>query len=165
MSKVLLVEPDKMLRHAFIVALFPEFEIHVVDALPDAAPKDVDVLIVDAAARLKQNPESAPKIPAVAQWHLPIIWIDGDQPAQNAHPAHVTRLDGPVAKDTLRRALAQCLMSPGAVKVDGVPSAQAAKSAARPKAKSKSKNTLDSASGESRTFIDLVDVVEEESAG
>jgi hypothetical protein len=163
MSKVLLVEPDKMLRQAFIVALFPEFEIQVVDALPDVAPKDVDVLIVDAAARLKQDPESAPKIRVVAKWNLPIIWIDADRPAQNAHPAHFTRLNGPVAKDTLRRALAQCLMPPGAAKAEEFPSAQAAKSAPRPKPKSKSKNTMDNASGESRTFIDLVDVVEEES--
>jgi len=162
MSKLLLVEPDKMLRQAFIFALYPEFEIQVFEALPDATPKDVDVLIVDASAWLKQDPESVPRIAAVAKWHLPIIWIDADPPAQNAKPAHITRLKAPVAKDVLRRTLAQCLMSPGAAKADDVPSAHAAKSAPRPKPKSK--NTMDNTSSESRTFIELVDVVEEESA-
>jgi len=164
MSKVLLVEPDKMLRQAFIVALYPEFDIQVVDALPDAAPKDVDVLIVDASAWRKQDSESAPRIPALAKWHLPIIWVDADPPAQNANAAHINRLNTPVAKDLLRRALAQCLMSPGAAKADDLPSGQAAKSAPRPKPRAKSKNTMDNASGEGRTFIELVDVVEEESA-
>ena len=162
MSKLLLVEPDKMLRQAFTVALFPEFQIQIVDALPDAVPKDVDALIVDAVALRELEPRSAPRIPAGAQWHLPIIWIDADQPAQAASRDHCTRLNRPVAKDALRRALAQCLSATVVVKsADGL-SAQAAK--AEPRPKRKAKKATDNAAGESRHFIDLVDVVEEEAA-
>lgn len=162
MSKVLLVEPDKMLRQAFMVALIPEFQIQVVDALPDAAPKDVDALIVDAAALLEQEPESAPRISAVAEWQLPIIWIDADQSKPAANPAHCTRLNRPVAKETLRRALARCFIATVTAKTDDGLSAQAAKAAPRPKRKSQ--NAAHNPTGDSRNFIELVDVVEEEAA-
>ena len=162
MTKVLLIEPDRMLRQAFTVALFPEFQIQVADALPAAPPKDVDALIVDAAAFKEREPESAPRIPAVADWHLPIIWIDGDQPAQVANPARCTRLNWPVAKETLRRALVQCLNATVTGKSAGGVSAEAAKAAPRPKRKTK--KATDKATGESGNFIELVDVVEEEAA-
>ena len=162
MTKLLVVEPDKMLRQAFTVALFPEFQIQVVDALPDAAPKDVDALIVDAAALQGRESESAPRMPAVAQWHLPIIWIEGGHPARAPDCGHCIRLNRPVAKEALRRALAQCLSATVAAKSGDGLSAQAVTAVPRPKRKAK--KVTDNATGESRNFIELVDVVEEDAA-
>ena len=157
MSKVLLIEPDKMLRQAFTVALFPEFQIEVVEAMPDAAPKDVDAMIVDAAA-LHELPKSARIVRAVTGWHLPIIWIDGDQPGPAPDPARCIRLKRPVAKEALRRALAQCLSVTAAPK--STVSAEPAKTPLGKK--TRTKKAADIATSENRNFIELVDVVEEE---
>ena len=159
MSKVLLVEPDRMLRQAFTVALFPEFQIEVVEAMPDAAPKDVDTMIVDAAA-LREQPKSARIMRAVTGWHLPIIWIDGDPPGPAPDPARCIRLKRPVAKEALRRALAQCLSATAAPK--STVSAEPAKTPLGKK--TRPKKAVDIAASENRNFIELVDVVEEEAA-
>jgi len=160
MSKVWLIEPDKMLRQAFTVALFPEFQIQVVDALPDTVLKDVDVLIVDAAALQEREPESEPRFRALANWHLPIVWIDGDQPAQAPDRDHCIRLTRPVAKEALRRALAQCLS------VTAAPKSTVSREPAKMPLgkKTRTKKALEIATGENRNFIELVDVVEEEAA-
>jgi len=157
MSTVWLVEPDKMLRHAFTVALFPEFQIEVVDALPVTAPDDVDVLIVDAAALQDREPEAARRSDALANWHLPIIWIDGDQPAQAPDRDQCIRLNRPVAKDALRRALAQCLSATTMAK--STVSAEPVKTPVRKK--TRTKKAVETATGETRNIIELVDVVEE----
>jgi len=159
MSKVLLIEPDKMLRQAFTVALFPEFQIEVVDVMPDAAPKDFDAMIVDAAA-LHEQAISARIVRAVTGWHLPIIWIDGDQPGQAPDPAQCIRLKRPVAKEALRRALVQCLTASTTPK--STVSAEPAKTPMGKKARPK--KAVDTAASENRNFIELVDVVEEEAA-
>lgn len=159
MSKVLLVEPDRMLRQAFTVALFPEFQIQVVEAMPDAAPNDADAMIIDAAA-LRERPKSARIIRAVTGWHLPIIWIDGDQPGPAPDQAQCVRLKKPVAKEALRRALAQCLS------VTAVPKSTVSAEPAKPPLgkKPRSKKAVDIAASENRNFIELVDVVEEEAS-
>ena len=159
MSKVLLIEPDKMLRQAFMVALFPEFQIQIVEAIPEAAPKDFDAMIVDAAA-LREQGKSARVIRAVTGWHLPIIWIDGDQPGPASDPAQWIRLKSPVAKEVLRRALAQCLSATAAPK--STVSAEPAKTPLGKK--TRPKKAVDIAASENRNFIELVDVVEEEAA-
>jgi hypothetical protein len=160
MSKVLLIEPDKMLRQAFMVALFPEFQIQAVEAIPDTAPDDFDALIVDAAALQERAPKSARMIRVVTGWHLPIIWIDGDQPGPASDPAQCIRLKRPVAKEALRRALAQCL-SPSAAPKSTV-SAEPVKTPLGKK--TRTKKAVDIAAGGNRIFIELVDVVEEDAA-
>ena len=155
----MLIEPDKMLRQAFTVALFPEFQIEFVEAIPDGAPKDFDAMIVDAAA-LREQAKSARIVRAVAGWHLPIIWIDGDQPGQAPDPAQCIRLKRPVSKEVLRRTLAQCLSATAAPKSTG--SAEPAKTPLGKK--TRPKKVVDIAASEKRNFIELVDVVEEDAA-
>ena len=159
MSKILLIEPDKMLRQAFMVALFPEFQIQIVEAIPDAAPKDFDAMIVDASA-LPEQAKSGRIIRAVIGWHLPIIWIDGDQSGPAPDPARCIRLKRPVAKEVLRRALAQCLSATAAPK--STVSAEPAKTPLGKK--TRPKKAVDITASQNRNFIELVDVVEEEAA-
>ncbi|MGH7886739.1 MAG: hypothetical protein ACREPG_02660 [Candidatus Binatia bacterium] len=162
MSKLLVVEPDKMLRQAFTVALFPEFQIQVVDALPDAAPKDVDAVIVDASALQERDPDSARKIAASAQWHLPMIRIDGDQPAPASARDRWVRLNRPVAKAALLGALAQCLSATAAGRSKDGSSSGAAQTTLETKRKSRKKPN--NAVSDRGHFIELVDVVEEDAA-
>ncbi len=47
-----MVQPDRMLQRAFMMALFPEHELTMLDVLPKTAPKEFDAMIVDIAALL-----------------------------------------------------------------------------------------------------------------
>jgi len=47
----LVIEPHKMLQHAFSVALFPEHQVQVMEMIPGAmAVKEFDAVVVDAGA-------------------------------------------------------------------------------------------------------------------
>jgi len=162
MSKLLLIEPDRMLRQAFTVALSPEFEIQVVNSIADAAPNDFDALIVDAAALQEREPQSAPVIRPLAAWHLPIIWIDSDQSAQAPDHDRCIRFNRPVSKELLRRALAQCLSAVAVPESSSGLRAETRKTARRPKRNTK--EARNSATGEGANVIELVDVVEASTA-
>ena len=161
MSRLLLIEPDKMLRHAFMVALYPEFQIQAVASIPETSPRDVNALIVDAAALQEREPESARKIHVLAHWRVPIIWVGGDETAQTPQGDRSMRLKRPVSREALRHALAQCLNAEAAPKSNNTEST-ATRKTARPRQRNNHKaqgSVL--AEGD---VIELVDVVEEEAA-
>src|SRR5262245_30395986 len=157
MIKILLIEPDKMLRQALSVALFPEFEIKFAQKLPDSAPAGFDALIVDAAALREGNLMPKAGIERASKWNLPMVWIETGKSLQTAAP-HCVQVDRPLTKHALRSALALCLSADAERK--------SKKSADSKKATVKRKD-LDSTSevvGDGGNFIELVDVVEEGSA-
>jgi hypothetical protein len=156
MNKFLLVEPDKMLRHAFMVALYPDFQVQVLDALPKEAPKEFDAVIVDGTALKGRETHF------IAEWHLPMVWIGGDASMQLPPAERCVRLNWPVAKESLRQALAQCLSAratPMAKTAAGVEAANPGVKAKR-QAQKAAKDTPPAGK-----FIELVDVVEEEALG
>ena len=159
MTKVLLVEPDKMLRHALNTALFPEFEIRTVQRFPDAAPTDIDVVIVDAAALQKLEPKSVPAVRPAAEWQLPLVWIEGVT-SMEPPVKRCIRLSWPVAKDALRGALAQCLKDRSEAKVGRAASTIPKKIQSTSKRREKNEPIVANDDGR---FIELVDVVEEPS--
>ena len=159
MSNILLIEPDRMLQQAFTLALIPEHRLKVLDVIPDAAPKDFDVTIVDAAALQSQGASAARELHALSAWKLPMIWIGEQQATSAADREKMVRLSRPLAKEVLQRALAECMEKTAAPKRDTISAEPPTKTAAfsKPKAKRKS-NAAPSASGQ---FIELVDIVEE----
>jgi hypothetical protein len=77
MSRILVIQPHKMLQHAFSIALFPEHQVEVAETMPDAAAlKDVDLVIVDAAALRERDAMAAGELRDVQNWKTPTIWID-----------------------------------------------------------------------------------------
>ena len=153
MSKILIVEPHKMLRHAFAVALSPDHEIEIVKVFPSRETlTGVDVAIIDAAS-LRESSGTAPDRSSAEGWHRPIIWID-DQPPGAAE--NLVSLRPPVDREALKRAVAQCTQQPEKM-------APANKPKSRTPAVSKNKSaaqSLPSASEDEQKFIELVDVVE-----
>ena len=160
MSKILLIEPDKMLRQAFTVALFPEHQVHAVAAVPDAAPKDFDASIVDAVALQERESLSAGSVRAVEGWKLPTIWIDGEKPAEAPKRDRLVRLKRPVAKALLLEALAQCIGASSGLKPNDAAMAKPINKSV--KAKPKALKEASAATSDSGKFIELVDVVEVE---
>lgn len=153
MSKILIVEPHKMLRHAFAVALSPEHEIDIAKAFPPPdALKGIDMAIVDAAS-LRESAGVSADVSSVESWRLPIIWID-DKSAGAAE--NLLCLKPPLDREALKRAVSQCSQqsdkkAPGAKPKSRVPFA----SKSQPP-----KLSLPSAADDGKKFIELVDVVE-----
>ena len=153
MSKILIVEPHKMLRHAFTVALSADHEIEIAKALPPPETlKGVDIAIIDAAS-LRESTGTAPDPSSAESWHMPIIWID-DNPGSAAEK--LLCLKPPVDREALKRAVAQCTQASGK-------KALADKPKSRTPSMSKSKFTVQLSpvpAEDEKKFIELVDVVE-----
>jgi hypothetical protein len=162
MSHILLIEPDRMLRQAFTMALFPEHQLKVAHSIPESAPEKADVLIVDAVALQRLEPISAQQLCLLAAWKLPTIWVGGNQLIPAAIRDQVVAIEPPLVKEGLQRALAQCLGKTAILKRVG--NAASARSETPSVAKPKAKRISDSAQKAGESFIELVDVVEEVSA-
>jgi hypothetical protein len=164
MSRILVIQPHKMLQHAFSVALFPEHQVQVMEKIPDdAALKDVDLVIVDAAALRQQELLAARELRAVQSWKTPTIWLDRDPDSQAPTREKLVWVQAPSGKDTLQRAMAECLGAPEAGK-------EAVKASSSPGASPPSTTGITKQQGAipatnaEENFIELVEVVEEGSA-
>ena len=162
MSKILLIEPDRMLQQAFIMALFPEHQVKVAHPIPELAPEETELLIVDAVALQRREALSAQQLRLLAAWKLPMIWVGGDQLIPAALRGKVVGIEPPLVKQDLQRALAQCLGKTAIPKRDG--GAPAGRSETRAVAKPRALRKTIAAPSDSGQFIELVDVVEELSA-
>ena len=114
MSTILIVEPYTVLQHAIVVALFPEHQIRIAEAVPDS-PGDADIVIVDAAGLRERSGLSSAELHRIVEWHRPIIWIDGVNAAKPNADAIVNfvRLGIPLKRDELRTMVAECLTNTG----------------------------------------------------
>jgi hypothetical protein len=109
MSNILVIEPRKLLQHATAIALFPEHEALIVDAIPEAVRvPECDAVIVDAVALREINALSAQALSAMDAWTVPMVWIDGDPP-RAPQCGNLVIVKRPVSRDELRAALATCL--------------------------------------------------------
>ena len=110
MSKIVLVEPHKVLQQALALSLFPEHEVRVeesIDAAGIAALKDVALLVVDAAALREQNKITPELERALQAAKLPLLWIDeaGKPPRRD----RVAAIERPVGSAALQSAVASLL--------------------------------------------------------
>jgi hypothetical protein len=160
MSRILVVEPSKMLQQALAFALAPEHQIEITDRLPDGAAPGVEIAVIDPAAH--GGPAAAGPAPhsPIADWQIPIIWLGPDWPPGERAPAKLVCLHPPLERDSLKRTIADLARSPtGGETID------------RPKptgtagAKQSRRRKEAAAPGErEKEVIDLVDVVDDQSA-
>jgi hypothetical protein len=109
MSKILVVQPYKMLQHALVIALFSDHQVKIVEKLPtDWAAEDADLAIIDAVALRGKTSTTANELRALENGRLPILWIDTETNAGDA-PSKLARLTPPLTKEELRTAVAELL--------------------------------------------------------
>ena len=154
MSKILVVQPHKILQHAIALSVFPQHQTRVTTSIPDSNEiLEVDAVIIDAASLREGHGLSASAIRSLQGWNVPIVWIDsGDSPLSPCN-ANIVVVTTPITKQSLQSALAQCLGQSGQ----------------KPRKTTRTKNPQDfrfrnAAIGEhdvKREVIDLVEVVEE----
>jgi hypothetical protein len=146
MSRVLLIEPHRVLQQALALSLFPEHDVRVeesIDAGVIDGMQEVDLLIVDAVA-LRAAGKLTPDLQrALEAAKTPTLWLDDD----SAQPkrANLTVVAPPITSGSLQNAVA-LLLSGGSEKPK--------KSAAAAKAEAPAETGVE--------LIDLVEVVEEE---
>ncbi|HEY1372105.1 MAG TPA: hypothetical protein VGH50_06515 [Candidatus Binatia bacterium] len=110
MSKILLIEPHRVLQQALALSLFPEHEVRVeesADAGSIGGLKDVDLLIIDAAALRTAGKLTSEFQRAVEAAKTPTLWIDGG----DARPkrARLAAITPPIASGALQTAVADLL--------------------------------------------------------
>ena len=160
MSRILAVEPHRILQQALVVALFPEHQVQMFSRIPEAeALAAADLLIIDAAALKSCNALSNRETRAVQSSHIPVVWIDAEPPA--ADEAAFTKLVGltpPLKRDDLRAAAAECLRLSSAA--EQFATAKPARAVAT-KTKMIEPKSGSAGPGDDKAFIELVDVFEE----
>jgi hypothetical protein len=164
MSRILLIEPDRMLRHALTIALFPEHQVVAASALPNAAMKDFDLLIVDAGTLQEQNLLSARECERLKAWKLPVLWFGADGALAQSDDDRWLRLQPPLSKEILRRDLARCLGASMSAAKGVVEQTVQLPFDAPPIAQPKARKKKTGETGDRKTFIELVDIVDEKSA-
>jgi DNA-binding NarL/FixJ family response regulator len=161
MSRILLIEPHPMLRYAFIVALCLEHQVEIAEHVPEqCALKEMELVIVDAAALRGRNALAASELSAVRSWKVPTIWIDDDADAQAPARESLLRFTAPLDKEALRKVIAQGLAKVDLLsRTDSKPRSQAESPAAAKGQPTETKSSPSNTNAANR-FIELTDVVE-----
>ena len=158
MSKILVVQPDRMLQQAFIVALFPEHDVEMCSALPHAAPTNFDAVIIDATASEEYFSLNARDLRKTRLWKVPIVWIHDGAVPEAVDQRNATQLERPVTKESLQKALAECLRPSSKTNGGRRSNTQIVAGSTKPKPNKAKPSSPPIVEGK---FIELVDVVEE----
>ena len=154
MSKILVVQPYRLLQYAFSTALFPEHQVEVTETIPEPSRiNSADVVIVDAGALREHDSFYAQKVLAVENWKIPTIWIDSEKSSPAPARENLFVINNRLTKETLQKVLSECLKGTGAAKAPP-------KSSALVKISSSEQNSRNLNAG--KNIIELLDVVEED---
>ena len=153
MSKILVIQPHKMLQHAIGLCLFPQHQACMTTSIPESGEiKDVDAVIVDAASLRATDGLSAQSIRSLEGWNVPIIWIDNINSSLTPSNENLLVVNTPIVKESLQSALDQCV---------GDSPRRARKGTGITSQEEPSSRKAVSSENIVTTVIDLVEVVEE----
>jgi hypothetical protein len=161
MSRLLVIEPNLMMRYGLAVALIPDHLAQFVDALPAApALESVDGIIVDAAMLRQGARLTEVDLQAVDSWKVPTVWIDDLEPVSTPERVNWVTLKMPVQRERLLKAVFDCVnpASPSTAAAKRVESRTALPAKTRAK---KTKAAVSPAAG-GADVIELVEVVDDE---
>lgn len=164
MGKILLIEPQRMLRQAISLCLFPEHEVRSEQGVTGslaASFRDYDLLIVDGAALREKNQLTPELTRAIQECKTPTLWLEEDKPGQPLKCEKLLVVKKPIEREAFQSAVASFL-------APSTTPRRRARASTPPDAKTDvpKRETEEVPAGESPEqaafqFIDLVDVVEE----
>jgi DNA-binding NtrC family response regulator len=112
MSKILIVEPRRMLRQAMALILAPDHELRFVadiSAVEDHPIAEYDVVVVDVVSLREQNSLGVQEISVLQDADVPTLWIE-DRDTQSAPKAgKFVIIQRPIEGKALLSAVAECL--------------------------------------------------------
>jgi hypothetical protein len=110
MKRILVIEPSQMLRHAFAVALSPEYEVETsADFTAENSADRAHLVIVNAATLKTYEKLKGNELETARAWRKPIIWIDDEKIVELGELATWVWMPWPIDKDGLRKAVTTCL--------------------------------------------------------
>ncbi len=113
MSKVLVVEPHRMLQQAIALALFPVYEVKIASAIPESsALRDFKAVIVDSKSLGESAGGAEAALRAVQSWIVPTVWLQGASQGPTPKRENLIPINTPIQKEVLLSALAKCLGIP-----------------------------------------------------
>src|SRR5918994_4268669 len=110
MSKILVVEPYKILQRAITVSVFPEHEVQITDDLPEMnafEQRSYDIVVIDAGA-LRERNTVGDLNRRVEGWRIPTIWLEETISTVVPTRDKLVILRKPILMNDLLSALAQC---------------------------------------------------------
>ena len=165
MGRVLLIEPQKILQRAVSLALFPEHEVQVEEnwgSLKSGSLGEYDLLIIDGGA-LREGRQLTPEVVrAIQACEIPTLWLEEDESSQQPPKREkIILVKKPIERKAFQSAVSH-LFSPQAAsrKRGGSPAAPGSKSQTSSPGTKKAAPKVPQQS--TFDFIDLVDVIEEE---
>jgi hypothetical protein len=165
MSRVLVIEPQKILQQAITLSLFPEHDVRLSVDFSDqatSAAQDFDLVIIDGAALLEGNLLSGPWPARLQKWTVPTIWIqDGGEPPI-AGGGRIVVLKRPLQKDALQSAVVECLSAASTSKPNPPGLSDESSPGLSKETTNETRTAMASELPASRV-IELVEVVEQES--
>ncbi len=165
MSKILLIEPHKILRRAISLSLSTGHEVHVEESLSASGVgslKDYDLLIVDGAA-LRENDQLTPEVVrAIQGCRTPTLWLEGEESSRFPKRDKLLIIRKPIEREAFQSALAGFLSSQITPKERAGPLVEGSAKRDKPKEALKKRSAEPSQQADFG-FIDLVDIVEEQS--
>jgi hypothetical protein len=163
MSKILVIEPYRILQQGIAISLYPENDVLLIDGVPENLnSNDFDAAIVDAASLREKNALDAAALHAIQQWKIPTIWIEGDVPERVSSRGSVVTLRRPLGRQALVAALRDCLGAGSSEKRNAAVAEQNEDRRVTPKGAAKEKTSAVTAAAE---IIELTEIVEETGAG
>ena len=164
MGKILLIEPQKILRQAISLSLFPDYEVKVGDDIASnvGSFKEYDLLIVDAAA-LRESRDLTPEaVRAIQGCKTPTLWLEEEATSQTLKRDKLIVLKKPIEKESFHSALTG-LLSSGDLSGERTNSFVPSTAEGRVAKGELKKRRARASEQPALQFIDLVDVVEEQS--
>jgi hypothetical protein len=114
MGKIFLIEPHRILQQAIALSLFPEHDVQVAEAADAAtvdALKEIELLIIDAAA-LRESDKLSPEINrAIQSSSIPTMWIDEAESAESPKRDKLAVVLKPIESGVFQSAIAGLLSS------------------------------------------------------
>ena len=163
MGKILLISPKRILNQAISLYLFPQHDVQVKSSLEEIDPKalqEYDLLIVDAPAGA--DSKSGTEVTrSIQKLKTPTLWLEGDGSTHPPKRERILSLKMPIEREAFQKALDDLLATNKPAK--GKSGSQGGGGAGGQAPKNRGgRSEAKSQEGESSQFIDLVDIVEEE---
>jgi hypothetical protein len=110
MTKILVVEPYKILQRAIAASFFPEHDVQITDHVPEMSAIEqgsYDIVVIDAGA-LRENNTLGDLNRRLEDYQLPIIWIEESISTVIPSRDKLIVLRKPFSKNDLLAAFGQC---------------------------------------------------------
>ena len=125
MGKILLIEPDKILKQAISLSLFPEHEVEESSSgsIDNNTLKEYDLLIVDGSALSERNYLTPEFTRTIRRSDIPTIWLEDDESSRPFVKDKLLFVKKPIERETFQSALNSFLSPKTPKKAGGVDAA------------------------------------------